>query len=107
VRVNRLVELWAAGSIGLFVVVVLLLLAFAREWWLLGLACLVSAFVLIEAVLRRQTTRLITSFTVVLAVIATLVVVFRFFWEIAFVGALLAALFLLWENIRELWRERR
>lgn len=106
VRVSRVVELWAAGSIGLFVVVVLLLFAFAREWWLTGLACLLSAFVLIEAVLRRQTTRLVTSFTVLLAVIAALFVVVRFFWEITFVGALLAAVLLLWENIRELWRER-
>ncbi|GIW08720.1 MAG: hypothetical protein KatS3mg060_3525 [Dehalococcoidia bacterium] len=103
-RVNRLVELWAAASIGLFVVVLLLIIAFAREWWLLGFAGLLTAFVLIEALLRRQLTRLVTSFTVILAVIAGLYLIYRFFWEIAFAGTLLAALFLLWENIRELRR---
>jgi hypothetical protein len=104
VRVTRLGEFWAAASIGLFVVVVLLIVAFARQWWLLGFAGLLSAFGLIEAILRRQATRLVTSFTVVLAVIAGVYLLYRLFWEIAFVAILLAAVFLLWENVRELRR---
>ncbi|MFN8534995.1 MAG: hypothetical protein U0556_15770 [Dehalococcoidia bacterium] len=103
-RTNRLIELWAAASIGLFVFVLLLIVAFAREWFLLGVGGLLSAFVLIEAILRRRLTSLITSFTVLLAVLATLFLVYRFFWHFAFGGVLLAALFLLWENVRELRR---
>ncbi|MCL6647415.1 MAG: hypothetical protein K6U89_03655 [Chloroflexi bacterium] len=101
-RARRLVELWAAASIALFLLVTLLILAFARQWAVLGIAGLLTVFVFIEALLRRQLASLVASFTVLLAVVAAGVLVVTFFWPLVFLIVLAAALFLLWENVREL-----
>ena len=89
-------------SIAFFLVMLLLVVVFVQQWWPLAIAGLLTAFIFVEAVLRRQATRLVTSFTVLLAVIATLYLIYSFFWQIALFGILAAAVFLLWENVREL-----
>jgi hypothetical protein len=89
-RARRLVELWAAASIALFLLVTLLILALARQWAVLGIAGLLTVFVFIEALLRRQLARLVASFTVLLAVVAAGVLVVTFFWTLVFLTVLTA-----------------
>jgi hypothetical protein len=63
---------------------------------------MLGAFVLIEAIFQRQLVRLISAITVGLAVMSALILIREFFWQVAVLGVLLAGLYLLWENIREL-----
>jgi hypothetical protein len=101
-RFSRVVEVWAAISIGLLLVGLVFLLVSARQYLVLGLAGMLGAFVLIEAIFQRQLVRLISAITVGLAVMSALILIREFFWQVAVLGVLLAGLYLLWENIREL-----
>lgn len=101
-RVNRFAETWAAISIGLLMVGFVLVLLFASQYLLLGLGVLITVFVFIEATFRGRINRLINSVTVALAVIATLLLFFRFFWEIVVIAVLAAGTYIMWQNIREL-----
>jgi hypothetical protein len=62
----------------------------------------------IEASFRRQITRVISSLTTALAVFASLILIYEFFWQIVVVGVLVAGSYIMWENVGELrrWRER-
>ncbi|HEX2035797.1 MAG TPA: hypothetical protein VHS99_16590 [Chloroflexota bacterium] len=101
-RFRQVVEVWAALSIGLLLVGLVFLLVSARQYLVLGLAGMLGVFVIIEATFRRQLVRLISTITVGLAVVCAVVLVYEFFWQLAVLGVLLAGLYLLWENIREL-----
>jgi hypothetical protein len=101
-RVNRFAETWAAISIGLMMVGFVLVVLFASQYLLLGLGALITVVVFIEATFRGRITRLINSVTVALSLIAALLLLFRFFWEIVVIAVLLAGSYIMWENIREL-----
>jgi hypothetical protein len=101
-RLNRFAETWAAVSIGLMMVSFVILVLFAREFLLFGLAALVSLIVFIEATFRRRVTKLISSITIALAIVSALVLLFQFFWEIVVAAVLAAGGYIMWENIREL-----
>jgi hypothetical protein len=47
---------------------------------------------------------LVTSATLGLAVVAALVLVYEFFWQIVVVAVLVLGLYVLWANLRELRR---
>jgi hypothetical protein len=101
-RLNRWAELWAAISIGLMMIGFVLLVLFSREHKILGLTAMVSAMVFIESGFRGQLSRLIASVTIGLAVAATVVLVFEFFWLIVVLAVLAAGGYIIWENLREL-----
>jgi hypothetical protein len=101
-RINRFAETWAAISIGLMMVGFVLVVLFANQFLLLGLGALITLFVFIEATFRGRITRLINSVTVALSLIAALLLLFRFFWEIVVIAVLVAGSYIMWENIREL-----
>ena len=101
-RFSGVVEVWGAVSIGLGLVALVSLLIYAREYLWLGLAMMLGAFVLIEAIFQRRLVQLISTVTVGLAIISALVLVYEFFWQLAALSVLVAGLYLLWENIREL-----
>jgi hypothetical protein len=101
-RINRFAETWAAISIGLMMVGFVLVVLFANQFLLLGLGALTTVVVFIEATFRGRITRLINSVTVALALVAALLLFFRFFWEIVVIAVLLAGSYIMWENIREL-----
>lgn len=103
-RLNRVAELWAAISIGLVMVGFVALLIFARPYLLFGLIGLLSVIIFVEASFRRQLARLVDSVTVALAIVATLVLLFQFFWQIVVVAVILAGGYIMWENLRELRR---
>jgi hypothetical protein len=101
-RLHRFAETWAAVSIGVGMISFVILVLFAREYLLFGLIALLAVILFIEASVRRRLTRLINSVTVALAIAATLVLLFQFFWTIVVAGVLMAGGYILWENIREL-----
>lgn len=102
-RLDKLAELWAALSIGLAIVVVVALILFAREYLGFGLAALVSLLIFVESGFRRRLGGLVTSVTVGLALVAALVLLFEFFWPIVILAVLAAGIYVVWENLRELW----
>jgi len=102
-RFGRMAEVWAAASISLMMIGFVALVIFWRHYLIFGLVALVSLIVFIEAGFRRQLSSLITSLTTGLAIVAALVLLFEFFWEIVVVAVLVAGGYMLWENLRELW----
>jgi hypothetical protein len=101
-RVNRFAETWAAISIGLLMVGFVLVVLFASQYLLLGLGTLITVIVFIEATFRGRINRLINSVTVALAIIAALLLFFRFFWEFVIIAVLIAGSYIMWQNVREL-----
>jgi hypothetical protein len=79
-RASRLVEVWAAGSIGLMLLTLVVLLLFRQEYLLHGLVAILALFLFLEAVFRGRLTRLVTSVTLGLAVIAAMILLYEFFW---------------------------
>ena len=101
-RLDRVAEFWAATSIGLMMVGFVALVLFAREYLVFGLAAMLAAIIFVEASFRRQLARLVDSLTVALAIVAALVLLFEFFWQIAVLLVLIAGTYIMIENLREL-----
>ncbi|MGH3087648.1 MAG: hypothetical protein ACRDSJ_10070 [Rubrobacteraceae bacterium] len=102
-RFDRIAEAWAATSIALFIVVLVALILFASEYLVLGLVALVSLLVFVESGFRKKLTELTTSVTVGLATIASLILLYEFFWQTVVASVIAAAAYMVWENLRELW----
>jgi hypothetical protein len=101
-RLDRVAEFWAATSIGLMMVGFVALVLFARQYLVFGLAAMLAALIFVEASFRRQLARLVDSLTVALAIVAALVLLFEFFWQIAVLLVLVAGTYIMIENLREL-----
>ena len=102
-RLGRLAEVWAAVSVGVMLLVFVGLLMFAREHLALGLVAVFASFVFIESSFRGRLIRLITSVTIALSAVAALVILYDFFWPVVVGFVLLTGMYILWENLRELW----
>jgi hypothetical protein len=103
-RFSRVAEMWAAISIGLMMLVFVGLVIFAREYLIFGLVALISLLIFIEAGFRKRLMQLVSSVTIALAVVASLILLFDFFWSIVVIGVLVAGGYIMWENLRELWQ---
>jgi hypothetical protein len=103
-RLNRFAEAWAAISIGLLMIGFVLIVLFARQYLFWGLGLLLTVLIFIEAGVRSNLTRLISSFTGGLAILAALVLIFEFFWQIVIGVVLISGGYIMWENLRELRR---
>lgn len=101
-RLSRWVELWAAISISTLLIGLVILLVAARQYVVDGLAVMLGSFIFIEAVFRRQLVGLISTVTIGLAIVASGVLLYKYFWQILVIAILAAGLYLLWENLREL-----
>ena len=101
-RLDRVAEFWAAISIGLVMVGFVTLAMFARQYLVFGLVAMLAAIIFVEASFRRQLARLVNSLTVALAIVATLVLIFEFFWQLAVLLVLVAGTYIMIENLREL-----
>ncbi|MDX1663867.1 MAG: hypothetical protein R3272_08745 [Candidatus Promineifilaceae bacterium] len=102
-RFDRFAEVWAAVSISVGLLTFVILFLFAPQFLIWGLVLLVSVFVFVEASFRRQLPRLVTTVTVLLAVVASLVLLYEFFWETIVALVITAGAYLMWGNLRELW----
>ncbi|HLL39939.1 MAG TPA: hypothetical protein VK357_09765 [Rubrobacteraceae bacterium] len=104
-RASRLAEAWAAASVGLMLIVFVLVVIYERGAYLtFALAGSIALFLSVEAGFRGRLTNLVTSATIGLAVVAALVVFYRFFWDIVVATVLLLGVYVLWDNLRELRR---
>jgi hypothetical protein len=56
----------------------------------------------VEAGFRRQLARVVDSLTIALAIVAALVLLWEWFWQIVVAAVLLAGAYIMWENLREL-----
>ncbi len=102
-RLGRLAETWAAISIGLMMISAVFLFLFAQDFVIVGLVVIIALFIFVEAGARKRLVRLVTSVTNALAIVASLILVYEFFWPIVEAMVLLAGVYIIWENIRELW----
>jgi hypothetical protein len=102
-RLGRIAEVWAAASIGIMLIAFVAIALFARHYLLVGLVSLFSMVAIVEAVFRRNLGVLISYVTNTLAIVAGLVLLFEFFWEIVIGLVLIAGAYIMWENLRELW----
>jgi hypothetical protein len=105
-RASRLAEIWSAASIGLSLIVFVAIFYLARQYLVVGLILLIALLTFIEAGFRGLFTRLVTSVTFALAVVAGLVLIYEFFWHMVVLTVLAVGAYILWENVRELWHER-
>lgn len=101
-RTNRLAEFWAAISIGLLMITFVVLVLFFRQHIFLGLIALISAFVFIESGFKRQLPQVFNSVAIGLAVVSALLITFHFFWPLVIIIVVLAGIYVMWENLREL-----
>jgi hypothetical protein len=102
-RVGRLAEIWAAASIGLMLIGLVAMALFARDHLIPWLIAIVALFVFIESSVRGKLTRLVASVTAGLAAVSALIIVYEFFWQIVLAAVVVAGVYILWENLSELW----
>ncbi len=102
-RFNRFAETWAAASIGLVLISLVILAFFGPRYLIWGLLGLIALMVFVEASFRRQLAGLMTTLTISLAIFAALILVYDFFWPIVIVAGLVTGIYIVWENVRELW----
>jgi hypothetical protein len=77
---------------------------FARQYFVQWLVISVSLLVFVESSFRGQITRLVTSVTIALAIVTALILIYEFFWYIVAVFVFVIGIYLLWDNLRELWK---
>ena len=101
-RFSRVAELWAALSLSVLLIGVVALIQFAPDQALAGGFVLVVAFVLSESILRATFVRTVNRVAVVLALIATVILLLHFWKPVLMAGLVALALFLLLQRVREL-----
>jgi len=101
-RLTGLAESFAAISIGVVMIAIVLLTIFARQYLIFGLAALIGLLIFIEAGFRRRLSQMISSLVTGLAIVSAFILVFEFFWPLFVIGVLAAGVFIMWENIREI-----
>ncbi|MEM7537907.1 MAG: hypothetical protein AAF639_37400 [Chloroflexota bacterium] len=99
---TRLLELWAAVSAGLLLLVFTLLLLFDASNWLQWGAVTFILFIAIEAFLDGRMANLLLNVTIGLAILTTLVMLVEFFWVLTIAGLFALISYMIWENLREL-----
>lgn len=101
-RFYRVAELWAAFSLSLLLVGVVALIELTPGYAWAGAIVLLIALVLGESILRATFVRTVNRVAVILALVATVILLLHF-WESVLVGGLIAlAAFLILQRVREL-----
>ncbi|HET7479127.1 MAG TPA: hypothetical protein VFJ72_06390 [Rubrobacteraceae bacterium] len=103
-RVSRVAEAWAAVSVSLMLISFVAIAVFEREHLISMLVVSVALFAFVEAGFRGRLVNLVSSANIGLAVVAALVLVYEFFWQLAIAAVLILGLYVLWDNVRELRR---
>jgi hypothetical protein len=103
-RVSRVAEAWAAASVSLVLISFVAIMLFEREHLISMLVFSIALFAFVEAGFRGRLVNLVSSANIGLAVVAALVIVYEFFWQLVVAAVLVVGLYLLWDNLRELRR---
>ena len=101
-KIGRLMETWAAVSIGLILISLVGVMFFAPQNYIMGLIAILTLFIIIESTFRRRLTQLVAQTTITLAIVAALVLIVDFFPQIAIISALAAGGYMMWQNLKEL-----
>ncbi|WP_047865792.1 hypothetical protein [Rubrobacter aplysinae] len=104
IKAGRIAELWAAVSVGLMLIVLVVVATYQRDHILVALVLSFSLFAFVEAGFRGRLTSLVGSANAGLAVVAALLLLYQFFWEIVVFAVLAIGLYILWDNLREFVR---
>jgi hypothetical protein len=102
VAYGRLLELWAALSIGLLLIGLVLALLAAPEYGVIAAIALIAAFVFIESVLRGTVVSLVNTVSVALALVASAILAIHFWVLLVIAAAIVAGVFVIAQNLREL-----
>jgi hypothetical protein len=103
-RFERLAQFWSAASIGLLLIGLVLILAFTSGRVAIAeIAVLVVTFLLVDSVFRRSVGRSATRIAMALAVIASILLLITFWWQILIVAVFGIGLYLAVDNLRDLW----
>ncbi len=104
IRSGRVAEVWAAASVGLMLIALVGIFVYEREHLISMLVFGTALFAFIEASSRGWVSNLVSSLNIGLGVVAGLVVIYEFFWQIAVLALLAVGVYVLWENLREIQR---
>jgi hypothetical protein len=102
IRRSRVLDIWSAVSVALALGVMgTMLIMDIGQWWV-GLLVVVTAYTVIEAVVRRRFLQLLLQVTILLAMAGVVILVREYLsWSIALV-LLIVGLLILRDNLREL-----
>ncbi len=101
-RVSRVAEAWAAVSVSLMIISFVGISLFERQHLISMLVFSIAFFAFVEAGFRGRLVNLVSSANIGLAVVATLIIVYEFFWPLVVVAVLVVGIYVLWDNLREL-----
>jgi len=99
----RFVELWAAISGGLMLLISIGLVILFPRWWLALTVVVVATFITIEATMRGQLSNLLLNVTIVLAIVTSLILIWEFWWLLLLMALVAVVFVMIRENLRELW----
>ena len=102
-RLGWLAEIWSALSISLMLIASIVLALFARKYLYIGLTGILVLIIFLEAGFRRRLSSLINTLAILLAVICSFVLLYEYFWILLIVMVSIASLYVLWQNLREMW----
>jgi hypothetical protein len=105
-RFSRLAEIWAAVSIGMMMVAVVLLVLFARSFLVVGLLGLFLVMVTIESAFRRSLASVVRWIAIILAIGGLLILIYQFFWFILLAAMMVTGFYMIVSNLRELFARR-
>lgn len=100
-RRGRIAELWAAVSTGILLLLGVVLLATDITGPIVAVGLVIGTVLLVESILTGHLERLLLNVTIVLAVLASLVLFYEFFWQISLIAVAALAILLIVENVRE------
>jgi len=103
-KFSRVAEAWAAVSVSLMLISFVGIVMFQREHLISMLVFSIVFFTFVEAGFRGRLIHVISSANVGLAVVATLIIVYEFFWQLVIAAVLVVGLYVLWDNLREIRR---
>lgn len=105
-RFSRLAEIWAAISIGMMMMGVVLLVIFARPFLVVGLVGLLMVMITIESAFRRTLAKVVRWVAILLAFGGLLILVYQFFWFILLAATMITGFYMIGANLRELFARR-
>jgi len=103
-RFSRVAEAWAAVSVSLMLVIFVAIAVFEQKHLISMLVVSIAFFAFAEAGFRGRLANLVGSANIGLAAVASLVLLYEFFWELVVAAVLVVSLYVLWDNVRELRR---
>lgn len=103
-RFSRVAEAWAAVSVSLMLVIFVAIAIFEQEHLFSMLVVSIAFFAFAEAGFRGRLVNVVASANIGLAAVASLVLLFEFFWQLVVAAVLITSLYVLWDNVRELRR---